>query len=827
MNFRTFIITVFFLFVCNICAASSSSREQNASSSSSSGAIALSSSNVVGTSSSSRNSCYKTKDSADESLEKLNKECAAEKGENNYTLKKVDENCYRIEGMCDIHYSSIAPESSNSQPVSSSSVTESSSSEEYVYDGRVCRIDDDYFAPLKRLGNVHQFVYSVLPVMNNPDGIKVAGCSCNTDGSFKCTFVNFGLAQGYIPSYLSLCGLREAYWCPNIGEGPGYCNYAGSSVEIYYSDNNASTGYTWGTKDFGKTFLMEIENANQQIIVRDTEKNEYVFFTMRHLLPTNVSYYDLERAFAETYPRFPSMSKMNEYCRGEWVPHDEDCFGYASEAELAYEDSVTNCALSMGVSKFDTTLNERGWCVIGSCEIEPYEIPGASSSSIEDGSSSSEEGNGLCRSVPIAASDVPNDAKSSCFENGGRCYRCKHGIGEEDCRNSWTWQHQNNPVDTYYWFDEVDCATGEREKKMVGRCPVHPLDLEDIPSDLSKACFAKDGKCYKCTDPQNGCGRDWLWTDEHAYMDSYFVEETDCFDPFDQDDVCAEDYSDENIFMKRMPNMVEFSDREKESFLVDFLNVESYYDLVGRKTVKNKTKNQVLYKNVSARYVDEKKKTQEDVEKIFDRINLRLVAQNTNGFEKCGVLGYDYGVYDEDGTFTGGVTCPKVSGRFSQPSIIGEIEKIGKCDLTNCRSAKVRFKVGTTIQMEYNGSSIHYLKAGEKGADGELVSREVSDCLRRHEKGHQTDNQCIGNTVSQYNKYVEYVVESCDTRKMKNAAVNALAQETIKELIAIIASRFDNAADRFHAIYGSTVDLNNKNGKIGCPAENYVCPSDI
>lgn len=78
-----------------------------------------------------------------------------------------------------------------------------------------------------------------------------------------------------------------------------------------------------------------------------------------------------------------------------------------------------------------------------------------------------------------------------------------------------------------------------------------------------------------------------------------------------------------------------------------------------------------------------------------------------------------------------------------------------------------------------------------------------------------------------YNKYVEYVVESCDTRKMKNAAVNALAQETIKELIAIIASRFDNAADRFHAIYGSTVDLNNKNGKIGCPAENYVCPSDI
>lgn len=619
MGFSTFKLQLFLACACNLWAVSSSSSAENVQAPSSSHVVASSSSNGL--------SCYKTKDTAEESLEKLDKECAEENGENNYILKKIDENCYRIEGMCGIHYSSVMPESSSDQPVSSSSSeVESSSSEEYVYNGRVCRIEDDYYAPLRRLGNVYQYLYSVLPIMNNPDGIKVTGCSCNTDGSFKCTFANFGLAQGYHPSYLSLCGLREAYWCPGIGEGSGYCDYGESSVEIYYSDSYASTGYTWGTKDFGKTFLMEIENSEQQIIVRDTEKNEYVFFTMRHLLPTNVSYYDLERAFAEAYPRFPSMSKMNEYCRGEWVPHDEDCFGYASEAEFAYEDSVTNCALSMGVSKFDTTLSDRGWCVVGFCEIESSNIPVESSSSVEVESSSSED-DGLCHSIPIDTENVPSDAMSSCFENGGRCYRCKSSIGAEECRRSWTWQHQNSPVDTYYWFDEVDCATGDKEKRMVGLCPIHPLSSKDVPNDLSKACFAKDGKCYKCVDSQNGCGRDWLWTNEYAYMEPFYVMETDCFNPFgSEENECSDD---NGVMMKNAVNAERVWKNDNDVYTIDLLQVEKYYDLAGRNVLKNRSNNQVLFKfypNRITNDVEKKDDLYEKIEGVFEMLNHRLAA---------------------------------------------------------------------------------------------------------------------------------------------------------------------------------------------------------
>ncbi len=538
--------------------------------------------------------CHTTQTSAENSISQLHKECKEKNGEDSFSMKKMSENCFCIEGACDIHYSSASIDTVNYNSSSSSIVVSSSS--EYIYTGGVCYIDSVYYEGVKNVPTVHRGLYSVLPYMKNADNIKVSKCSCNQDGSFKCNYSNFGVPIGYKPIDVPLCGLRDAYWCPGINNG--MCDYSGSSIEIYYSDQYWKTDYTWGVKNFSNNGVFEINDGSQPLYVVTTDNERYLFFWMNRPLPQNITTYDLEDAFLKANPRFPSIGKMNEYCRGEWFPHDEDCFGYASEVEIALQDSIDHCVLSMGISKYDTTLSDRGWCVVGTCE--PGEDPYYSSSSsfVEESSSSDAM---LCKSVPI--DEIPYNPKSSCFENNGRCYKCKAGIDESDCRSSWTWQNPYTPVDTYYWFNEVDCSTGEKMDKGIGACPAQPLD--DIPNDLSKACFALSGKCYKCKDtsPNGGCAESWIWTQKLYYIEPHYLEEVDCYDPFEEDDenlkcyevVLSDEENDEFFLLKQQL-------KENESY-EELLTINGevnkinnyYYDALGRSIQKNKMKKNKSY----------------------------------------------------------------------------------------------------------------------------------------------------------------------------------------------------------------------------------------
>jgi hypothetical protein len=519
-------------------------------------AVAQTNTSTSGNSSNSQNStssssfscpCHVTQISAENSLNQLHQECKEKKGEDSFSMKKLSENCFCIEGACDIHYSSASVDTVDYSSSSSSIVNSSSS--EYLYAGGVCYIDSVYYEGVKNVPTVHRDLYSVLPYMKNVDGIKVSNCSCNQDGSFKCKYSNFGVPIGYEPIDVPLCGLSNAYWCPGIADG--MCDYSGSSIDIYHSDQYWNTNYIWGVKNFSNNGVLEINDDMQPLYVVSTDNERFLFFWMSRPLAENVNTYDLEEAFLKANPRFPSANKMNEYCRGEWFPHDDECFGYASEVEIALQDSIDNCALSMGIAKYDTTLSERGWCVVGTCEPgnDPYYSSSSSyfeessssqeiSSSSESESSSSEDSSssetGLCKSVPV--NEIPYNTKSACFENNGRCYKCKAGISESDCRSSWTWQNPYTPVDTYYWFNEVNCSTGEKIDKGIGVCPAQPLD--DIPDNLSKACFALGGKCYKCKDtsPNGGCAESWIWKEKLYYVEPYYLEEVDCYDPFEEDD---------------------------------------------------------------------------------------------------------------------------------------------------------------------------------------------------------------------------------------------------------------------------------------------------
>ncbi|MEE1276109.1 MAG: hypothetical protein UHC59_03865, partial [Fibrobacteraceae bacterium] len=235
--------------------------------------------------------CYASLESAENSLFQLHLECKENKGDDSFFLNKIFENCYCIEGACDIHYSSASVDSIYYETSSSSAIIISSSSE-YVYEGNACKINETYYAPIKNIPSVHQTLYSALPHMNNTDKIAVTSCSCNQDGSFKCIYENFGVPIGYEPIEVPLCGFQNAYWCPGIENGT--CDYTKSSIEIYHSDKYWNTGYTWGVKNFSNTEIMEINEATQPLYVMATNGKRYTFFWMNRPLPENITTHTLE-----------------------------------------------------------------------------------------------------------------------------------------------------------------------------------------------------------------------------------------------------------------------------------------------------------------------------------------------------------------------------------------------------------------------------------------------------------------------------------------------------------------------------------------------------
>ncbi len=759
--------------------------------------------------------CYASLESAENSLSQLHLEYKENKGDDSFFLNKIFENCYCIEGACDIHYSSASVDSIYYETSSSSAIIISSSSE-YVYEGNACKINETYYAPIKNIPSVHQTLYSALPHMNNTDKIAVTSCSCNQDGSFKCIYENFGVPIGYEPIEVPLCGFQNAYWCPGIENGT--CDYTKSSIEIYHSDKYWNTGYTWGVKNFSNTEIMEINEATQPLYVMATNGKRYTFFWMNRPLPENITTHTLEQAFLQANPRFPSVDKMNEYCRGEWFPHDEDCFGYSYEVEVALTDSVESCALSMGIAKYDTTLSERGWCVVGTCEPgeEPYYSSSsyAGSSSSEESSSSSEFG--LCQSLPFGY--IPSDPKSTCFESNGKCYRCNAARRADECDEEWMWIYPYTP--DKYFFTEIDCISGERkDNNRIGQCPGFPM--ETTPYNPEQACIAHNGKCYRCKSENSyvNCSHNWLWTGENfgTHNIGLWYEEVDCNDPFEEknnDEQCPDGIA----LMKRTADYDDESSGKDNAYSIDLLNTARYFDALGRSISRIKSAQQPFYKKINSKMNDynEKKLLQQTIDKIYKEVKLRKASHNLLKRQDCGILRSDYGII-ENGQKIGGITCPDAEPSYSPPNVIDHKFLEETCSVNRCEYKKVWLKLGARLEMTLKGIDYYVVNVGYVFPDGYVTTQIDHDAVEKHEKGHVADFQCIANKFSNESKYVEIEVEACNEKGALNAAIEDAIKPYLNEMQKEYDLRFMKATERYHSKYGS----------FEYPGNDYVCPNDL
>ena len=462
----------------------------------------------------------------------------------------------------------ISSSSSDGESSSSSEAGNLSSDSGYGYIGS-CQIPDSTWKIMSSYGVFKRVLYSSNPGVRNANNIRVSSCSCGSNGIFfGCRLENFGYVHDYTVYDLPLCGYSHGYWCNGIESDS--CNFSGSSAYIYYTD---SPGYDWLVQGLADPGLFPLGSMSSYFELRDSIGNSRMLFHHNFILPSNISTFDLENAILSALPDFPSLNRLNEYCRGEWVPHDEDCFGTQPEVLEAVNDSADACGWLGGSPRYAHELSGRGWCVVGECEFN-----GISSSSVEEVSSSSSEDVGSSSSESSGCIEPPGyvslpDGINTCIKKDNRCYVCNPDRGA-DCGLPWLWTGEQ--VNQEYWFKEVGCSEGAGESSSSSEevCPSHPL--LSVPSNPLNACFEKNGSCYKCNSERGSeCGNNWLWI--YDFVESnvgYWYEEIDCG---------TSNFRSMFLAKKNLPETGK-SSKEDISNEVWGNKTKFYYDALGRRT---------------------------------------------------------------------------------------------------------------------------------------------------------------------------------------------------------------------------------------------------
>ena len=595
---------------------------------------------------------------------------------------------------------------------------------------------------------------------------------------------------------------------------------------------------------------MEINEATQPLYVMATNGKRYTFFWMNRPLPENITTHTLEQAFLQANPHFPSANKMNEFCRGEWFPHDDDCFGTENEVNTALQDSSDNCSIGYGIPHYQTELSERGWCVVGTCEPgeEPYYSSSsyAGSSSSEESSSSSEFG--LCQSLPFGY--IPSDPKSTCFESNGKCYRCNAARRADECDEEWMWIYPYTP--DKYFFTEIDCISGERkDNNRIGQCPGFPM--ETTPYNPEQACIAHNGKCYRCKSENSyvNCSHNWLWTGENfgTHNIGLWYEEVDCNDPFEKEnnEFVVDGCVDESILRKQAAKDY-YRQHEDSSieYFVDFTKPAKKFDALGRKMSSKLSQRIVLFNKHAINEIQVQEDNYISISGIIavssDTLCNRLPsgewscsrnrylakrlndASEFNSQEKCNIeLGRNYGIVERNSQgeeyLVGGMTCA-----WPNISTYQKYEEINRTNLAD-EYIKIVVKYEITSKTTLGDNDHLTVKKGYVFPNGHITTSEEEGMFDKHENGHEFYNRCIKfEEISKKGQFECTIKLNAEwSQKEKDEALrNAIANELKIIEIPLIEDKVNEAQNKIDAM----VYRFHKDHGVGGSSDNYTCPTN-
>lgn len=461
-----------------------------------------------------------------------------------------------------------------------------------------CEIGGENREALSRLKDVHVDVYNSLPYMLNREDIYLVNCYCMSSRFVACDFQNFGLAQGYTPAEMPMCGYQEGYWCNGIENG--VCDFRGRTTRLYYTDQPNIYNSWWADAFWEENRHLAIENGSMMVILTETASDGSVsqsnLFSMRHLLPANVIYQDLEDIVLGALPAFPDMGKLIAYCHNEWVPHDEDCVGTIDEVNEALQDSSDNCSITYGIPHYEIEYSNRGWCVVGECQAaEPYSSAEEYSSSFEESSSSvelsssyesssSQEVSSSSEEIsePFIAGADQEYSPDQIFDSGlqnmeeNTCYSLNPDRGSQ-----YGWIN-TNAQDPYWWIKTPCDGSSIVVESTSNGCVENKrgVDAVYLPGDCFNSGLdnMEKGKCYS-TNPDRGVLHGWI---NNNAQDSYWWIETPCEidngnESGSEQFVCPE----ENVLFKKSAEYASSDSYDEYVGLTALPNY--YYDALGRK----------------------------------------------------------------------------------------------------------------------------------------------------------------------------------------------------------------------------------------------------
>jgi uncharacterized membrane protein YgcG len=664
--------------------------------------------------------------------------------------------------------------------------------------------------------NLKTTIYNSKPSMLRKEDVSVSSCDCNGTQNFSCVFNSFGLVEKYEPGYVSICGWGEGYWCNGIENG--ICNFSGSSVKLFYENN------TWKSMNISNKWLGGMESRQTRFYTYNLQTGAEIHTSFYHgfILPSNVSYSDLENAALAALPDFPSLNRMSEYCRGEWVPHDDDCFGTRDEAARAAADTAIACRLLDGISSYAAELSGRGWCAVGSCEFDDRvssssaessssSSDASSSSEAESSSSSSISDSGICPSHPLPS--VPQNPLGACFAAGGKCYKCNPARGSE-CGNSWLWIYNFVPENVGWWYTEIACDGGSVENSSSsgsGGCAPYPL--LSTPSDPLNACFATNGKCYKCN-PDRGseCSYSWLWSNGFSEGNvGWWYKEIAC-------EGSSNKCQDSPFLPKKsvLEKDLEYA-KEDVSYEVWKNKTQVFYDALGRRTQANPKVRRYLFlqkKDKTAIYNDNFDSWNANDNFVsIDLHTTQCYKNSKSGWicEKdsqlsalkkdgniCGIKGEDYAYAKNDGTLVGGYTCTFIEVDYSPKNYIWI-----PC-LDDRSKMQVDFNINFTTTLTRNEP--FYVKEGDTFRNSDhIATKEDEIAVRYHELGHIKYNSCLNFPV------ITKRISGCYCNEEE---IKEKIRQEINEIEQKHGKLLDDMSNLFHQKYGTTGY-----------ATTYTCPN--
>ncbi len=304
--------------------------------------------------------------------------------------------------------------------------------------------------------------------------------------------------------------------------------------------------------------------ATQALYFFEKNSNEYFYACGESSChaPSNVnSDYATQAVNAYTQRTYgqSALDYVLSRIRPDCLPVSSSSFVESSSSSI---DEGAESSSSSDFGSYSSSLGEIDWGSSSSAQD-----PGLSSSDDggeNDSSSSSANDAPYCARHPLPA--VPSDPNTACFEKDGVCYQCDSSLPWVNCSFDWLWIYEFNASNIGSWYKEVPCfgdgfssssvvssssvseqpgssSSGSQNSSSgsivpssssstlsgTGTCPEHPF--RSVPGNPSRACFGKNGKCYRCNpDRGNECGQEWLWIYDFLPGNvGWWYQEVPCF----------------------------------------------------------------------------------------------------------------------------------------------------------------------------------------------------------------------------------------------------------------------------------------------------------